>query len=180
MSLWQVQSQNFRIGSRLAYLAAGIAAFVASYSAGAFGVQLTAEEAQTTVDEFTASVEDIEEGGIFSNNVLIALGMFIPAAGVGLGMYAGVSTGIVFNAFVHVVPNLAGVSPLSVFATPFGILELFAYGLGISRSGILTYDLIKRRPWRQYLVMTLIEIAIAIAALLIGSYVEGQFIENAQ
>jgi len=180
VTLWQVQSQHFCLKYRLVFLAAGIVAFIASYSAGAFAVQLTDEEAKTTVEEFTASVEGIEEGGIFSNNVLIALGMFIPAAGAGLGMYAGISTGIVFNAFAHVIPDLAGVSPLSVFATPFGILELFAYGLGISRSGILAYDLITKRPWRQYLVVTLIEIAIAIALLLIGSFVEAEFIENAQ
>lgn len=180
MTLWQVQSQHFSFKYRLTFLAAGIAAFVASYSAGAFLVQLTDEDAQATVDEFTASVEGIEEGGIFSNNALIALGMFIPAAGVGLGMYAGISTGIVFNAFAHVIPGLAGVSPLSVFATPFGIIELFAYGLGMSRSGILAYDLIKKTPWRQYLIVTLIEIAIAVALLLVGSIVEAQFIENVQ
>lgn len=179
MTLW-LQSQDLHLKSRLAFLAAGIAAFVASYSVGAFGVQLTDEEARTTVDEFTASVQGIEGVGIFSNNAVIALGMFIPAVGAGLGLYAGISTGIVFNAFAQIIPEVAGVSPLSVFATPFGILELFAYGLGISRSGILTVDLIKRRPVRQYLVITLIEIAIAVSALLIGSYIEASFISRQQ
>lgn len=57
-------------------------------------------------------------------------------------------------------------------------MELFAYGFGMSRSGMLAYDLMKKSPWRQYLVVTLIEIAIAIALLLIGSFIEAEFIEN--
>jgi hypothetical protein len=179
VTLWQVQTQHFSLKSRLVFLAAGIGAFLASYSVGIF-IPLTDDEARITVEEFTANVEGIEQGGIFSNNAVIGFGMFIPAAGAGLGIYAAISTGMVFNAFARVIPEVAAVSPFSVFATSFGILELFAYGLAISRSGILAFDLIKKRPWRRYLVVTLIEIGIVVVVLLVGSIVEAQFIGNFQ
>jgi len=164
--------KNFNIGTRIGYLAVGIAVFVISYSIGAMSVTLTDDEASTIIKEFTESVQGIQGEGIFSNNAVIGLGMFIPAVGAGIGIYSAYSTGIIFNAFAHMNPDIASMSPLSVFATPFGILELFAYGLGISRSGILVKDLIRKRPWKEYIIMTLIEIAIAVIALVIGAYVE--------
>jgi hypothetical protein len=173
LTLWQIQSEHFDIKWRLLYLAAGIAAFILSFAAGA-GLQLSDEEAKQISDDFIERVQGIGGEGIFSNNAVIGLGMFIPAAGAGIGVYSAYSTGIVFNAFAHITPALSGVPPLSVFATPFAILELFAYGLGISRSGMLVHDLAKRKSWKQYLPITGIEIVIVIAALLIGSAIESQ------
>lgn len=46
VTLWQVQSQHFDLKRRLTFLAAGIATFVASYSVGAFAIQLTDDEAR--------------------------------------------------------------------------------------------------------------------------------------
>ena len=179
VSLWQVQAKHFSFKTRLAYLAAGIAVFLISYSIGATGIKLSEEEATNTVRDFSEGVQGIQGSGIFSNNAVIGLSMFIPAAGAALGIYSAFSTGMVFNAFAQITPALAGVSPLSVFTTTFGILELFAYGLGISRSGILVHDLIRKKPWRQYLVITLIEVAIAVSVLLIGALIEAQFIQRA-
>lgn len=175
--LWQTQVTHFDIKMRLIYLAAGIAVFIISYAVAA-SVPLSDEEAKQIAEDFTERVQGIQGEGIFSNNAVAALGMFIPAAGAGIGIYAAYSTGIVFNAFAHITPALSGISPLSVFVTPFGILELFAYGLGISRSGILVRDLIKRRPWREYLLVTLIEIAIAVSALVVGAMIEASFIRQ--
>lgn len=160
------------------YLAVGTGVFLLSYWVGATAIELSDEEANATVQEFTERVQGIEQEGIFSNNALIGLGMFIPAAGVGLGIYSAFSTGIIFNAFAQVNPAISLMSPLSALFTPFGILELFAYGLGVSRSGILAYDLAKRRPWKTYLIVTLLEMAIAVAALVIGAFVETHFIQN--
>ncbi len=174
----RVEFRHFSFKRRLSLLAAGAAAFLFAYSIGAEGVKLTDEEVAATVEEFTERVEGIEEEGIFSNNAVIGLGMFIPGFGVGLGIYSAFSTGLVFNAFAQVSPELSGTSPLSLFITPFGILELSAYGIGISRSGILVVDLLKRTPWRRYIVITLIEIAIAVSALLVGSFIEAEVIRT--
>jgi hypothetical protein len=55
-------------------------------------------------------------------------------------------------------------------------LEIIAYGIAISRSGLLTYKLIKRKKsWKkEYIYPTLIEMGIFTAILLIGSIIEGQ------
>jgi hypothetical protein len=159
------------------FFALGVIVFIAAYSTGA-ALPMTQQEAELVTEEFTERIEGIDSAGIFENNILAALGMFVPGFGVGLGIYAGVSTGMVFNAFAIVYPSLEGVSPLSVLATPFGILEVFAYGLAISRSGILVHHFIKKKPWRQYIVITLIEIGVALAALLIGAQIEGQVIQD--
>lgn len=174
----RIEFKHFSFKSRLPFLAGGVAVFLLAYSVGAQGVNLSEEEAAATVDEFTNRAEGIEEEGIFSNNAVVGLGMFIPALGSGLGIYSAFSTGLVFNAFAQVTPTVSGISPLSLLLTPFGLLELFAYGLGISRSGILVMDLLKRTPWRQYVVITLIEIAVAVGALLIGAFVEAEFIKT--
>jgi uncharacterized membrane protein SpoIIM required for sporulation len=124
-------------------------------------------------------VEDIDEVGIFFNNIAVALGMFIPGVGVGLGIYSGVSTGVVYNAFAQVNPELLQSSPLALFATPFGLLEVLAYGLAMSRSGMLVAQLLKnRKDWKRFTLFTIVEIGIVIAALVAGSLIEAQLIEN--
>jgi hypothetical protein len=159
------------------FLALGIIAFIVAYSAGA-AVPMSQEEAEAVTEEFTERVGGIDSGGIFQNNILPALGMFVPGLGVGLGLYSAVSTGMVFNAFAIVYPSLQGISPLSVLATPFGILEVFAYGLAISRSGMLVQYLVRKKPWRQYIVLTLIEVGIVLVALVVGAVIEGQMIST--
>src|SRR5574338_542904 len=169
-----ITSRKKSIPFRLAFLAAGVLVFVAAYSIGA-AMQLPAADAEAIRSGFQSQVDGIDEAGIFLNNIAVALGMFVPGAGVGGGVYSGVSTGQVYNAFAQDNPALAQVSPLSVLATPFGILELLAYGLGISRSGMLVVQLAKRRrEWRQFALYTAVEIGIAVAALVAGSLVESQ------
>jgi len=58
-------------------------------------------------------------------------------------------------------------------------MEVFSYGLAMSRSGMLVYQLIKRRSlWRGYAVHTAIEIAIVVAILLIGLIIEWQNLQQ--
>ena len=73
--------------------------------------------------------------------------------------------------------SLAGVPPLSVLVTAFGLLEVFAYGLAMSRSAMLAVQLAKkseRQHWRQFAAATAIEVAIVFMVLLTGSVIEGQ------
>ncbi|HEU4824679.1 MAG TPA: hypothetical protein VFS97_14740, partial [Nitrososphaeraceae archaeon] len=90
-----------------------------------------------------------------------------------------------FNAISQTSPSFASnqISPLIVFLTPFGILEAIAYGIAISRSGILSFQLIKtknrRKYWKEeYLVPTLIELGIVIAMLFIGAMIEWQMVQQ--
>ena len=158
---------------RLVYLACGIATFILSFYLAA-NMYLDGEQANTIVQEMQTKNEGIDQIGIFINNIMIILAMFAPAVGVGLGIYSGWSTGMVISAFSSLSLLPEGFSALSVLFTPFGIMEIIAYGIGISRSGILTYNLIKKRKsWkRDYVYPTLIEMAIVTAILLVASTIE--------
>lgn len=169
-------SKHFSFPWRVAYLGAGMAAFMAAYALGA-AIPLGEKEAEEIRTGFLADIEGIDQSGIFSNNFLIALAMFVPAAGAGLGIFSGISTGMVFNAFALVTPDLAGVQPLSALVTPFGLLEVFAYGLAMSRSVMLGVQIARkteRKNWKQFAVATGIEIGVVVAVLLTGSVIEAQ------
>ncbi len=171
-------SRHFSLPWRLAYLGAGMVTFMMAYLAGS-AAPLTLGDAEEIRTSFLADIGSIDETGIFLNNIEIALAMFIPAVGAGIGIFSGISTGMVFNAFALVTPALAGVPSLSVLVTPFGMLEVFAYGLAMSRSAMLVFQLVKkeeRKYWRQFSLATAIEIGIVIAALLAGALIESQFI----
>jgi len=169
---------RFKISKRrLLYLAFGIATFLIAYSAGA-AVPMTDEEAEELRKQFSEQIEGIDEYGIFLNNIRIALGMFVPALGVGLGVFSGFATGSVFSALVGSEPLLSEAPPLVIFLTPFGAMELFVYGLAMSRSGMLIYQLVKKKPWREYAAPTLIELGIAAAVLFAAALIEWWFIES--
>jgi uncharacterized membrane protein SpoIIM required for sporulation len=173
-------SKYFSLPIRIGYLAAGVIVFIAAYSVGA-GLTLSGEEAEIIRSSFLEDIENIDQAGIFLNNIRVALMMFVPGVGAGIGAYSGVSTGMVFNAFAQISPELAATPPLSVLATPFGILEVLAYGLAISRSGMLVAQLAKkdeRREWRRIALYTGIEIGLVISALVAGSLIESEVIAD--
>jgi Stage II sporulation protein M len=155
-------------------MALGIITFLIAYSAGAavhMGKQQTADLRQ----HFAEQIKGIDQNGIFINNAKIALGMFMPAAGIGLGVISGFYTGMIFTAIAQ-TSTLNNVPPLIILITPFGIMEVFAYGIAISRSGILIYQLVKKKPWREYVIPILIEVGIVILVLLVGAVIEWQII----
>jgi hypothetical protein len=155
-------------------MALGMIAFLIAYSAGAavhMGKQQTADLRQ----HFAEQIRGIDQNGIFINNAKIALGMFVPAAGIGLGVISGFYTGMIFTAIAQ-TSTLNNVPPLIILITPFGIMEVFAYGIAISRSGILIYQLVKKKPWREYVIPILIEVGIVILVLLVGAVIEWQII----
>src|SRR5215208_6184259 len=128
---------------RVIYLLCGIAVFILSFYI-ASNLQVDTEEARTIVEQIRTKNLGIGQIEIFLNNLLIGLSMFIPALGVGLGVYSGIETGMVISALgsLSLLPeDFSAIG--SVILTPFGILEIIAYGIAISRSGLLTYKLIK-------------------------------------
>ncbi len=166
---------RFDIKLRLLYLVIGIVVFVIAYFIGA-GTDIGKNETENLRDQFNKQVKDIDQNGIFVNNLRISLGMFIPVLGMGLGIFSGFSTGLMFNVIAESSPLLNNISPLLILVTPFGVMEVFAYGLAMSRSGMLTYQIIKKKQWREYIVPTIIEIGIVITILLIGATIEWQII----
>lgn len=176
-----VSKQRFTIKYRLLYLGIGVALFATAYSVGA-AVALAEKDAEEIRSSFLADTQNIDGVGIFLNNIRVALTMFVPGVGVAIGVYSGVSTGMVYHAFASLSPDLAAANPLSVLATPFGVLELLAYGLAISRSGMLVVQLVKkeeRKFWKKYSIATGIEIALVMAALVGGSLIESQMLATA-
>ena len=177
---------RFNIKRRLLYVAIGAAAFLIAYSIGA-AIPMSDEEADEVKKQFSDQIEGIDEFGIFLNNIRIALGMFVPAVGAGFGTFAGFATGSVFAAFANDSPALAGLPPLIILVTPFGVMEVFVYGLAMSRSGMLIVRIVKDKPWqadkrrpflKESVVPTLIELGIAAAVLFAAAVIEWQIIQQ--
>ena len=169
---------------RFLFLVFGIILFIIAYSVGAIFIKINNSQAEIIKRDFEEQIKGINQYGIFINNFRAALGMFIPGFGIAIGIFSALSTGLVFNAILHTSPFLShNVSPLIVFLTPFGILEIIAYGIAISRSGILSYQLIKdtnkRKSWQKYVIPTIIDLGIVLIILLIGAIVEWQIVRTA-
>jgi stage II sporulation SpoM-like protein len=161
----------FNAKRRLIYLAIGILAFMIAFSAGA-EINLSKKEAEDLKGQLTKQIVNIDQNGIFINNVKVALGMFIPAVGTAIGISSGFSTGMVFSAMAKTSPILTSVPPLIILFTPFGIMEVFAYGLAMSRSGLLIYQLVKKKSWKEYAIPMIIEIGIVVVILFVGAIIE--------
>ncbi|WP_371504321.1 stage II sporulation protein M [Nitrosopumilus adriaticus] len=154
--------------------------FASAYQIGSFST-VGDEEAKMFMSEFEKLVLDIDAFGIFTHNTTIALPMFIPGFGVAWGLFSAWSTGYAFAAIATTAPILADVPPLAIlFLSPFGLMELVAYSLGISRSFILIRAITKKVNLTSFIKPTAIEIGVVIGLLLAGGYLEFYMIELAQ
>ena len=146
--------------------------FAASFSIGA-EIKISDDDAKTFLKEFEQSVEGIDAIGIFAHNAAIGLPMFIPGFGIAWALFASASTGIAFGAIASTSPMLAKIPPITILIlSPFGVMELAAYSIGMSRSFILIWAIIKKNPIKQEIRPTIIEIGIVIALLLAGGFIE--------
>ena len=151
--------------------------FTVIFQLGSMSI-VSQEEASLFMKEFEKLVLDIDAFGIFVHNTTIALPMFIPGFGIFWGLFSSWSTGYAFAAIATSVPEVANISPLTIlFLTPFGLMEISAYSLGISRSFILIKAIITKTNLLQFIKPTIIEIGIVIALLLAGGYIEFYMIE---
>ena len=152
--------------------------FSASFAIGA-EVQVSEEESAIILEQFESLIDEIDAIGIFSHNTTLALPMFIPGFGIAWGAFAAFSTGIAFSVLKDASPMLANVPSLSIlFMSPFGLMEVAAYSIAMSRSYMIVHKMIKRMPIRPDFRIIGIEIAILIGLLLTGGFVEYYFIES--
>ena len=130
-------------------------------------------EANSFVQEFLSNTEDIDGLGIFQNNSIAALPMFIPGIGIIHGAYVAWSTGFGFAAILSMAPGLAEIHPLSIlYMSPFGLMELAAYSIALSRSFHIAYVLFKRVNLKSLIKPTVIEIGIVVAILFAAGVLE--------
>ncbi len=154
--------------------------FVAAFQIGSMS-SVSEEEANAFMAEFEELVLDIDAFGIFTHNTVIALPMFIPGFGVAWGIFSAWSTGFAFAAIATTIPEIGEIPPLSIlFLSPFGLMEITAYSIGISRSFILIQAVIKKISLRPFIKPTVMEIGIVMGLLLAGGYLEFYMIELAQ
>ena len=154
--------------------------FSLSFQIGATS-QVSPEEANDFVQEFLSATQDSDGFAFFVNNVSASLPMFIPGLGAILGIYTGWSTGFGFAALITMAPGLANIEPLTIlFYSPYGIMEVTAYSIAMSRSFHVVYSLVKKVNPISLIKPSLIEIGIVIGLLVIAGFLEEYMIKLAQ
>ena len=166
--------RNLRILSFFVFLAIFSLTF-----ALASEVQLPEDEVTIIMEEFDEMTEGIDGARIFIHNVSIALPMFIPGFGIFWGLFAAFSTGVAFSAMKSAIPLLDQIPAFSIlFMSPFGLMEVAAYSIAMSRSYILIHKIIKKMPIRPDIRATCIEVVILVVLLLAGGFLEYFLIES--
>lgn len=153
--------------------------FMLVYQLGSMSF-VSEKEATQFMSEFEDIILDIDAFGIFTHNATISLPMFIPGFGIVWGLFSAWSTGFAFAAISLINPDVQQIPAITVLFSPFGLMELTAYSLGISRSFILIHAIAKKVSLMQFLKPTVIEIAIVLGLLLAGGYLELYLIESHQ
>jgi hypothetical protein len=107
--------------------------------------------------------------------------MFVPGIGTIIGIYSGWSTGFGFAAIVTMAPGLANIEPLTLlFYSPYGLVELAAYSIAMSRSFHVVYSLVKKVNPKSLIKPSLIEIGIVVGLLVFAGFLEEYMIKLAQ
>lgn len=146
--------------------------FLGAYTVGT-EMPVSDEEAAQFLEEFQKLIEEIDALGIFQNNAQIAIPMFIPGFGIGWGLFSAWQTGFAFAALATAVPAIAEIPPLTILlGSSFGLMELVAYSIGMSRSVLLIHKIIKRNSIKRDAVVIGIEVAIVVGLLLMAAFLE--------
>jgi hypothetical protein len=141
--------------------------------------KLPDKESELFLKEFRIVVERIDTMIIFEHNTFLVLPMFVPGFGLVWGSYVAWSTGLSFGALIVTNPSLDKISPLSLlYLSPFGFLEFISYSIGMSRSFLLIYSLIRKMPLKNEIRQTGIEIGLVLALLLAAAFIEFFMIQH--
>jgi hypothetical protein len=164
---------NFK--RRILYLLVGILVFLIFFTIGT-SVTFDKSTSELLKEQFQNKIKNIDSMGIFVNNFLISILMFVPGIGIVFGLFSGFSTG---NIFVIITRDLPiQIPPLLVFLTIFGIMELVSYGIAISRSYLLLINIVKRTNIKENLIYTGIEIGIVAIILFFSAIIEWDLIKQ--
>ena len=167
---------------RILFFFVFLAVFSTAFSIGA-KMEVSNEDASIFLDEFNKLLDALKGENlgieIFLHNVEIALPMFIPGFGIIWGVFSAFSTGFAIAALATTTPLLASIPPLTIiFATPFGLMEIAAYSIGMSRSFLLIVNIFKKTPIKPQWKQIVLEIGIVIGLLLLGGIIEAYMIET--
>ena len=164
---------NFK--KRILYLIVGILVFLIFFTIGT-AVSFEKSTSELLKEQFQNKIKNIDNIGIFANNFLISILMFIPGIGIVFGLFSGFSTG---NIFMIITQDLTiQIPPLLVFLTIFGMMELISYGIAISRSYLLLIHILKRTNIKENLIHTGIEIGIVAIILFFSAIIEWNLIKQ--
>ena len=136
--------------------------FSASFAIGA-EIQVSEEEGKIVLEELESLIGEIDAVGIFTHNTSLALPMFIPGFGIAWGAFAAFSTGMAFSVIQDANPMLENIPSLTIlFMSPFGLMEVAAYSIAMSRSYMIIHKMIKRMSIRPDFRVIGLEIAIVV------------------
>tara|TARA_B100000029_G_scaffold262187_1_gene258361 strand:+ start:227 stop:763 length:537 start_codon:yes stop_codon:yes gene_type:complete len=156
--------------------------FAIVYGSSAILSEPTEAEVQEVMEFFNSIVDTIDGIGIFAHNTTIAIPMFIPGFGVAWGLFSAYSTGFAYSAIAAANAEVAQLNPLAILLTPFGLMEVAAYSIAMSRSALLAKNVFQKN-WnhiKNERNIIAAEIGIVIGLLLAGGIVEMWMIETAQ
>ena len=174
-ALWLEYMYKYNFKKRILYLIVGILVFLIFFTIGT-SVSFDKSTSELLKEQFQNKIKNIDNIGIFANNFLISILMFIPGIGIAFGLFSGFSTGNIFMIITQDLP--IQIPPLLVFLTIFGMMELISYGIAISRSYLLLIHILKRTNIKENLIHTGIEIGIVAIILFFGAIIEWNLIRQ--
>jgi len=159
---------------RLTLFLISLAIFIFTFILGS-STHLSTQDAQAIVSDYQSTIgahpTAIE---IFGNNVTLCLLSFIPVLGTAFMALVGYNTGIFLAALPIVNPSYPS-SLILAFATlilPWAWMEFTAYSLA-SSTGLMMIVSALRRTLRKDFRKLLIILAVSVALLALGSFLEG-------
>lgn len=162
---------------RLGFVFIAMALFSVSYQVGSM-MEVSEADARALMEQFEAIAQDIDGVGIFVHNLMINVLMFIPGFGFAWGILTSFQTGMAFSAFSSIEPMLKDFPALAIlYLSPFGLMELFAYSIAMSRSYLMIKRIWKRQSLKTDLKAIVTEISIVVGLLLAGGLLEAYMID---
>jgi len=135
-------------------------------------------EAKAFISGLEAQIEGIDAVGIFLHNSALSLLMFVPFGGALWGIVTASQTGLAYSALITVQPSMSFMPAVGLlYLSPFGIMELVAYSIAMSRSLIVGHRLLKRQFNRLEAKHLGIDIGILLGLLLAGAVLEYELIQ---
>ena len=174
-ALWLEYMYKYNFKKRILYLIVGILVFLIFFTIGT-SISFDKSTSELLKEQFQNKIKNIDNIGIFANNFLISILMFIPGIGIAFGLFSGFSTGNIFMIITQDLPTQ--IPPLLVFLTIFGMMELISYGIAISRSYLLLIHILKRTNIKENLIHTGIEIGIVAIILFFSALIEWNLIKQ--